>query len=167
MKLIIALIFTFLLAQNCLTAQNIEVLDGRKIDFYGSEALIKKDPLSYPTYLKAKEAKKASKVLGYISLGSLGGGLALIFLTPEKKGFCNGVLCFSDAQIIGVYSILFVFPIAGTLGILSGISAKGRFRRTVDIYNNNNNHPLGYREKEPVDLSFGLSQNGLGFVLKF
>lgn len=171
MRLIAVIIFITFMIQDIVSAQNMEVLRGSKIelngniyDFYESEELFKEVPISYHIYIKAKRAKRASKGWGYSSLASLGMGILLI-KSPDLEGYCGGLICLTSAQLLGVLTTFVVFPVTGTIAIISSANSNARLKKAAVFYNSNRD--LGYTQKEDIKISFGLSQNGIGLVLNF
>ncbi len=114
-------------------------------------------------YRKSLKKYKAGKGFGYTSLGALGLGTALIFL-DQHQGSCE-FICLTTGQVIGIFSIFVVFPVTGTIGILSTVSGKKHMKEAARFYNKH--HGFERPQENLIELSFGLTQSGIGFVVNF
>ena len=106
---------------------------------------------------------KAGKTWGYVSLTSLGLGI----IAAASQGDCNfiwggGGDC--TGLWIGAISIAFVFPLTGTIGIITHGSGKKNMRRSIDVYNQA--YGFQWQKEKPAELRLVL-RNGLGVQLTF
>ena len=163
-------LFLIVLIQGMSVAQDIEVLQGAKVkvdgyvyDIYDSEMLFKEVPIAHQYYQQALKIKKSSKDWGYASLASLGIGLGLLALPGQRN--CPGVICLSTGQAIGAFSVIVIFPLTGTIGIINSSAAHARLRKAAQFYNSNRD--VIFLPEEKTKVSFGLSPNGIGLLVNF
>ncbi len=132
-------------------------------DYNESQHFFNEIPASLEAYQKSIKKYKTGKDFGYTSLGALGVGTALLFI-DQHQGSCE-FICLTTGQVIGIFSIFVVFPLTGTIGILTTLAGKGDMRNAAQIYNDY--HGFNQPKKDEISLSFGMTQGGLGFVINF
>lgn len=173
-KTILRAITIFILAlisiPESLDAQYMEVAGKSKLivgsylyEYDESEHFFNEVPEGMIAYRKSLKKYKAGKGFGYTSLGALGLGTALIFL-DQHQGSCD-FICLTTGQVIGILSIFVVFPVSGTIGLLSTWSGKKKMKEAAGFYNKH--HGFGRPQEDIIGLSFGLTQSGIGFVVNF
>lgn len=158
------------MTSDALVAQYMEIANKDEIivesyyyNYNNSEHFFSEVPEGMIAYRKSQKQYKTGRDFGYTSLGALGAGIALIAI-DQHQGSCD-FICLTTGQVIGVFSIFLVFPLTGTIGLISTWSGKKNMKNAILLYNNH----YGYNrpKEDAIGLSFGLTSSGLGFVLNF
>jgi len=162
-KLLFSLFFLFI--SNSILGQTYSdriVDSGRKYfykdKFYKKSELYNvliNDDAAYDKYLEYERIKAVSDLSGYTTLVLVGGGF--LFLTISDGDF-------SDHYVIGVGALVGTMILGPVALFTLGISNK-QLKESVTIFNENLQQPAtGVLSPQ---LNLGISQNGIGFVLKF
>lgn len=125
--------------------------------------VFKENPILTNQFTTAVSSYKIGKILGYTTLGLLGGG---IFATAvdRRDMYCGGIYCFTTGDVIGIISILFVSPITGTIALISHCNGISKMNTLIDSFNKIQLDAFGRKIEQP---QLGLATSGIGISISF
>lgn len=117
-------------------------------------------------YQKSMKSYKAARTTEWVALGIAGSGVIFMAIDDEDVPFFatgDGLLAPSDA--LGITLTFLVAPLTGVVSLVIRGAGKRQKKKAIIAFNESN---LGYHPLEvEEELSFGPTQNGLGFVYRF
>jgi len=161
-KLLFSILF-FFISNSVLGQMNTSGLTYSNRHYYYQNHLYKKhdlhmvmvnDPAAYDKYEEYERTRAVCDFTGYSTLVLIGGGLLLIVLDDG----------YSDSSIIGAIAIGGSI-ITGTVALVSLGISNNQLKDSVNLFNENLKHPPTGSLSPQLD--FGISQNGVGLVLRF
>lgn len=114
-------------------------------------------------YMRTKRALGTGKFFGWMSVSAIGGGFALLLIDQGTNQNCEWI-CLTTGQIIGIFSIISLAPLSGTIGLIAHFGGKSNKQSLINDYN------IMIEEsgkvKQIPSLNLGAS-SGFGLTLKF
>ena len=82
-------------------------------------------------YKRSIKRYKASKVIGFVTLGFIATGIIAPIVDPTPKGMYCDLFCLSAGEAIGIINLLLIAPVLGTTGVFIRIAADSSKRHAV------------------------------------
>ena len=140
---------------------NNHVYDYRKMN-----EIFSKSPQANHWYQKSMKSYKAARTTAWVALGLAGSGAIFIAIDDEDVPFFatgDGLLAPSDA--LGITLTLFAAPLTGIVSLVIRGAGKRQKKKAIIAFNESSVGYLPIRIEQ--EITFGITQNGLGFVYNF
>ena len=119
--------------------------------------------VAYPYFVKAKKNLRSSRTNGFITLGAMAAGTLVFVIDSNSRRSCSG-FCITTGQAIGIVTWITVVPIMGTISLIQLGVGRSNQRKSVMLFNE---EEVGIKQSLQPRIEMGLSEYGLGLVMKF
>ena len=134
---------------------------GLTYEYANMESVFQQDPYALDKYKQSLNRKKTAKVLGFVTLGVIGG--SWIIYVGVEPSHCDFICPNHAIAIIGAFLIA---PITGTFALSLTISSGTARRKAIRTINDLHAQDLGIQDDDwKIDLK--VNTGGVGMVLTF